>query len=61
MRSFSRAPCTALRELYREPLIELCIELCAELCAELLIKPLVELRTKLGKLIIEFSFKLELL
>ena len=60
MRSLGRAPCRALRELRREPLVELYAELLAEPLAELLIELLVKL-WQLGKLIIESSFKLELI
>jgi len=60
MRSLGRAPCRGLRELHREPLVELHAELPAEPLAELLAEPLVKL-WQLGKLIIEPSFKLELL
>ena len=60
MRSFGRAPCKALRELCREPLVELYIKLLVEFLVELLAELLVKL-WQLGKLIIDFSFKLKLL
>ena len=39
MRSLSKAPCRALRKLYREPLAGLCAELLAEILAEPLAEP----------------------
>jgi len=40
MRSLSRAPCRALRELCREPLVELYAEALVELCIEPMVEPL---------------------